>query len=290
MAGWIDRWRDATVAIGQTQQAEIRYANGRVVHKKLFIVVGTGVIFGLQNDPSEPPCLVTAKHVFRDSHNHWAPSRLQLRFSWFDETRVNQYFGIGITLKRGDTQYWIAHPNAQVDLACLPLSLSKRQTGRSTLPRVRFGDFGTTQEIYEGASLMLLGYADPVGPDLLAKALVRQGIVSWVSPTKPESTLFWIDGHIFPGNSGGPVFKVPAGIDRDGHFATRGDMSFVGIVTQTRIHQIPLTAGGREIGLTFERKKIPETILSQNYTGIGLAEPAVRVQELLSTVTKRKKR
>ncbi|MDR4487051.1 MAG: hypothetical protein R3B83_05945 [Nitrospirales bacterium] len=66
----IDRWRDATVAIGQTQQAEIRYANGRVVHKKLFIVVGTGVIFGLQNDPSEPPCLVTAKHVFRDNHNH----------------------------------------------------------------------------------------------------------------------------------------------------------------------------------------------------------------------------
>ena len=65
MAGWIDRWRDATVAIGQTQQAEIRYANGRVVHKKLFIVVGTGVIFGLQNDPSEPPCLVTAKHVFQ---------------------------------------------------------------------------------------------------------------------------------------------------------------------------------------------------------------------------------
>ncbi|MDR4487050.1 MAG: hypothetical protein R3B83_05940 [Nitrospirales bacterium] len=92
---------------------------------------------------------------------------------------------------------------------------------------------------------MLLGYADPVGPDLLAKAqVVRQGIVSWVSPTKPESTLFWIDGHIFPGNSGGPVFKVPAGIDRDGHFATRGDMSFVGTVTQTRIHQI-LTAGGR---------------------------------------------
>jgi hypothetical protein len=252
--------------------------------------VGTGVIFGLQNDPTQTPWLVTAKHVFRDMHNHWAPSRLQLRFSWFDEKRVNQYFGVGITLKRGGKQYWVAHPNAHVDLACLPLSLSKRQTGRTVLPRVRFGDFGTAQEIYEGAPLMLLGYADPVGPDLFAKALVRQGIVSWVSPTKPESTLFWIDGHIFPGNSGGPVFKLPAGIDRQGHFATRGDVTFLGIVTQTRIHQIPLIAGGREIGLTFERKKVPETILSQNYTGIGLAEPAFRVKELLSTVAKRKRR
>ena len=35
MAGWINQWRGATQAIGQTQQAEIRYANGRVVNKKL---------------------------------------------------------------------------------------------------------------------------------------------------------------------------------------------------------------------------------------------------------------
>jgi hypothetical protein len=289
MAGWIDRWRDATVAIGHTQQAEIRYANGRVVKKKLFVVVGTGVIFGLQDDSTHTPWLVTAKHVFRDLHNHWAPSRLRLRFSWFDEKPATQYFGVGITLRRGDKQYWISHPNAKVDLACLPLSLTKKQTGRKVLPKVRFGDFGTAEEIYEGAPLMLLGYPEAVGPDLSAKALVRQGIVSWVSPTKPESTLFYIDGHIFPGNSGGPVFKLPAGIDRQGHFATHGDVSFLGIVTQTRIHQLPLIAGGQEIGITFQPKKIPETLLSQNYTGIGLAEPVFRVKQLLSSAAKQKR-
>jgi hypothetical protein len=136
---------------------------------------------------------------------------------------------------------------------------------------------------------MLLGYPDAIGPDLSAKALVRQGIVSWVSPTKPESTVFWIDGHVFPGNSGGPVFKLPAGIDRQGHFATRGDVSFLGIVTQTRIHQLPLMAGGQEIGITFEgnkRKKTAETLLSQSYTDIGLVEPVFRVKQLLAFAAK----
>ena len=119
---------------------------------------------------------------------------------------------------------------------------------------------------------------------------MRQGLVSWVSPTKPKSTLFYIDGHVFPGSSGGPVFKLPAGIDRQGHFATLGEVSFLGIVTQTRIHQIPLIAGGKEIGITFQRKKVAETLLSQNYTGIGLAEPVFRVKQLLSSAAKRKRR
>ena len=286
MAGWIDRWRDATVAIGRTHQAEITSPNGRVVKKKLFIVVGTGVIFGLQHDPTHTPWLVTAKHVFHNSQDRWAPSRLQLRFSWFDEKRVDRYFGVGFNLKHKDTHNWLSHPNHRVDLACIPLSLTSKQTGRVELPKIQFGDFGTAEEIYEGAPLMLLGYPDAVGPDLSAKALVRQGIVSWVSPTQPESTVFWIDGHVFPGSSGGPVLKLPAGIDRHGHFATRGDVSFLGIVTQTRIHQLPLIAGGQEIGITFERKKVPETLLSQNYTDIGLVEPVFRVKQLLAFAAK----
>jgi len=218
MAGWIDRWRDATVAIGQTQEADIQYANGRVVTTKLFIVVGTGVIFGLQNDPAHTTWLLTAKHVFKETHHHWTLSHLQLRFSWFDEKRGNHYFRVGITLERGDKQYGIAHSNARVDLSCLPLALSKKQTGRTLFPRVRFGDFGIAEEIYEGAPVKKLGYSDPIGPDLLGKALVRQGIVSWVLPSKPESTLCWIDGHIFPGNSGGAVFKLPAGVERTGNW------------------------------------------------------------------------
>jgi len=286
MAGWIDRWRDATVAIGRIYQADIPSSKGRVAKKKLFIVVGTGVIFGLQHDPTHTPWLVTAKHVFQDSQDGWVPSRLYLRFSWFDEKRVDRYFGVGIDLKHKNTHYWLSHPNNRVDLACVPLSLTKKQTGRVELPKIRFGDFGTAEEIYEGAPLMLLGYPDAVGPDLSAKALVRQGIVSWVSPTKPESTVFWIDGHVFPGNSGGPVFKLPAGIDRHGHFATKGDVSFLGIVTQTRIHQLPLIAGGKEIGITFERKNVPETLLSQSYTDIGLVEPVLRVKQLLAFAAK----
>ena len=43
MAGWIDRWRAATVAIGSIQDADIRSRTGRVSTRKFFAVVGTGV-------------------------------------------------------------------------------------------------------------------------------------------------------------------------------------------------------------------------------------------------------
>ena len=84
-------------------------------------------------------------------------------------------------------------------------------------------------------------------------------------------------------------YGLPAGIDRQGYFASLGDVSFLGIVTQTRIHQIPLIAGGQEIEITLQRKKVPETLLSQNYTGIGLAEPVFRVKQLLSSAAKQKR-
>ena len=63
---------------------------------------------------------------------------------------------------------------------------------------------------------------------------------------------------------------------------------FLGIVTQARIHQLPLLAGGREIEIHLRKTKSKESLLSQSYIGLGLVEPATRVKELLMLVKKGK--
>lgn len=80
MAGWIDRWRSATVALGCVQEAEIRSRGGRVSRKSFFAVVGTGVLFSLYGTRRPMSWLVTAKHVFADPAEDWRPSTLGMVF------------------------------------------------------------------------------------------------------------------------------------------------------------------------------------------------------------------
>jgi len=80
MAGWIDRWRSATVALGCVQEAERRARSGRVSRKSFFAVVGTGVLFSIHGTRRPMSWLVTAKHVFADPVKGWRPSTLDMVF------------------------------------------------------------------------------------------------------------------------------------------------------------------------------------------------------------------
>ncbi|MER3424392.1 MAG: hypothetical protein C4293_15410, partial [Nitrospiraceae bacterium] len=91
---------------------------------------------------------------------------------------------------------------ADVDLACLPVVIPGRQARKQEVPGVMCGNFAAAREIYEGASIMTLGYPE-IGVSARPNAIVRQGIVSCVSPSRPEAHVFLIDSHVFPGNSGG---------------------------------------------------------------------------------------
>ena len=284
LASWIDYWRNATVAIGRIQEAEVKQSDGKILKKKIFVIVGTGVILGFPEDASKTPWLVTAKHVFFDPSKKWEPDNLQIRFSWFDERAVDEYLGIRIDLKKDGKKLWVAHPTNNVDLACVPLVVSKEEAGRDEAPGVPIENFATAVDIFEGAPVIVLGYPGAVGPSFWSRAIARQGIISWVSPNKPELNLLLIDSNVFPGNSGGPVFKLPTGTDRHGNFVVGGKVAFLGIISEGRTQELPLTAGGKEIQIQGE--KGPQTLLSANFIGIGVVEPAARVKELLSEAAK----
>lgn len=290
MRGWLNHWREATVALGRIYETHVTLPGGKVSKQKIFLSVGTGVIFGLNDSSKSTLWLLTARHVLSEPSEDWEPSSLIIRFSWMDEMPAEQYPGITLPLKTAGKRQWIPHPDKNVDLACIPLRFRKTPYGRKTWPRVSFQEIGTTKDLYEGEPIVVLGYPDTLAPDFGARPMVRQGIVSWVSSKTPESSLFCIDSHVFPGNSGGPVFRWSENQDRFRRTQGKADVCFLGLVTQARIHQLRLLAGGKEIEVFLQKKKPHETLFSQSYIGLGLVEPATRVKELLQLAQKQQAR
>jgi hypothetical protein len=280
---WLAPWRDATVAIGQVVRVKVIQANGPAVEKNVFKVVGTGFIGGDPDDPLKQPWLITAKHVFFDPEKKWEPSSVNIRFSWFDQKPVDEYLGITIQLKRGMDRIWFGHDSA--DIACIPLFINRGDAGKEALQVIPFVNFATASDVYEGAPVVVLGYPGAVGPAFWTRSVVRQGIIAWAAPVAPESNAILIDSNIFPGNSGGPVLRVPTGTDQYGNFNVGGPAKFLGLVSQGRMEFMPLLVEGKEVELQ-DPTGIKKPV-SPNWIGVGVIEPASKVREvLLSSVKK----
>ncbi len=280
---WLSGWREATVALGQ-----LREAKSKTGTQRWFSAVGTGVLLGLPDDPNRILWLVTAKHVFEDGD--WRPESLRLRFAWFADRSVYEHHGIQVQLRDKNERLWFAHPDGAVDLACIPLRITRTAAERENVNAPVFGDFATSDEIFAGAQVLILGYPGALEPTFWRDALVRAGVIAWVDPKEPVAQPLLVDSDLLPGNSGGPVFRVPGGMDRFGNLVVGGRASFLGIVSRGPLQAMPVTAGGKPI--TMQPPANPNTssspvpLLTDNLTGIAVIEPAARVRILLEAAAK----
>lgn len=181
---WVQPWRESTVAIGEVKDAEVSKPDGKTEKKKVFVPVGTGVLMltGPDNAPTGA-FLVTAKHVFSDPTKKWTPTSVRVRFSWLDSRPVDEYLGVELKLENGDSKLWIAHQDAAVDLACIPVRFSSKDLERPKGTAISYSSIATDEDFFEGAAVAVLGYPGAVGPTYWTKAILRYGIVSWVSPS-----------------------------------------------------------------------------------------------------------
>lgn len=276
---WIDSWREATVALGKIEKVKLRDASGKEEEKQLFVVVGTGVIFAPPGQTSGVPWLVTAKHVFSNPAESWEPDSLQLRFAWFEQKPIDEYLGVPLKLQEAGMPIWISDNDPTVDLAAIKLTIPKNQAGRETAPAISPKDFVASADIFEGGRVAVFGYPGAVGPKYWTRALLRSGAIAWVDPSNPAEKPLLIDASIYPGNSGGPVFREPSGMTRDGNFQIGGRLAFLGIVSRGPRQPTPLTAGGQNIEV--QGPKGSTTLVSESWMGIGVVEPASRVLRLL---------
>jgi hypothetical protein len=275
--GWLDPWREATVALGVVQTVKVRRA-GKVIDAQFFKVIGTGVLFPKPDEGA--PVLITAKHVFFNPAKNWNPSSLRLRFAWFEGRAVDEYLGIEVPLHRDGKPVWVAHPTA--DVAGMRLRINKADAGREYAPSIPPGNFADADDIYEGAGVLALGYPGAVGASYWTRALVRGGTVAWVDPKNAATEPLLVDAMLFPGNSGGPVIKVPIGMQRTGAFAVGNTPKFLGIVSRGRTEKMQVTVGGQPV--EFERPEGRAEMIAEQFIGAAVIEPAARVAEVMKLV------
>ncbi len=219
--GWLEHWRLSTFSFGRIQKQNQR---------DFFEVIGTGVLVAIN---PQTAYIVTAKHVFDDPTKNWHPSEVRLRFAW--EERQSVYEGLGIAVKllqpTGEP-IWHA-PNSGADIAAIPITIAQLQASGQQQPHaISTQDLATSDDLYEGASLLVLGYPGIVGNEYLVRAISRGGIIAWTNPESPYKKPFLIDANIYPGNSGGPVISLPTGADKYGNFGIGAKPKLLGIVSK----------------------------------------------------------
>lgn len=267
----LDHWRRATVSLGQV--ADI----GGV---KQFVTLGSGILVA---DQKGHGCLLTAKHMVLDPDTGAFPTQISMRLPKTEPS--NQVdLGVVVPLVVNGINVWRTTRDPS-DLAIIPLpDLSKYKN----IHAVGLQDFGVSDDIFQGASVIVLGYPGILGEAYQTAPVARGGIIAWTNPDDPLKKPFLVDANIFGGNSGGPVFRLRNGFDKHGNIILGGGVAFIGIVSQDagEYSDVVVTDNAtyaQKLNYPNPQTGVPNSMKAvvKNIGGIGVIEPVSRARELI---------
>jgi hypothetical protein len=260
--------RQATVSVGRVT------VDGGV---SKYATVGSAIII------SESPhigCLLTAKHMFYDPEHKWFPTKINIRLPPVTGSEpINE--GVTVQLVSQTGNLW-SSPSDGSDLAVIRLGSMEPYETRQ-VQALNPGSFGTSDDIYPGAPIMALGYPVLLGEDFLTTPYARGGIISWTDIANPTGKPFLVDANLYLGNSGGPVFKLPTGFDKNGRLMLGGKIALIGIVSKGVTETVGVVAGGTPVTATDTKtgQVNPEQAMVYGIGGTGIVEPITRAREII---------
>ncbi|MFC8233767.1 trypsin-like peptidase domain-containing protein [Streptomyces sp. NPDC057284] len=217
------------------------------------------------------PLLVTNKHVVANA------ARLSAHFitrkPGTDEPALGE--GAEVTLA---PKAWLGHPNPAVDIAVVPLASVLEQCGEQLFMRALPLSLLATEDtnLYVDAieEVTFIGYPDGRRDPKHLTPIVRRGITA--TPLDLDmggDPAFLVDGSVFGGSSGSPVFLLNEGSYRGGDnaLAIGTRIALVGIISATMVRhaQLPVEVANAEhvkiaqelnLGVAFNARAIKETI------------------------------
>ena len=222
---------DMTVElIGATVELEQPLGNGLKTVGAGFLVADPGP------DGAPRVVLVTANHVLNRMKSDEATVGWRIQGadgSW-------RYAPAKITIRDHGAPLWVHHGSR--DIAAIPVN-APPQFARAALPLSMFGgEEEADDDIGPGDEMMVLGFPEGYSSNAAGFPILRSGnVASYPNAPATAYPTFLLDFHVFPGNSGGPVYVQPAG-QLSGHVAgvltqevePNGENLGIGIVTKAR--------------------------------------------------------
>src|ERR1700690_1858413 len=148
-------------------------------------------------------CLLTAKHVFFNPEQGYTPTMLYVRIPQ-SEPRSEDDLGIPLPLVVNGQTLW--HGANDADLAVISgpdLSIYSDMHG------ISLSDFGDENDIYQGASVVVFGYPELLGPDYQTTPIARGGIVAWTNPNGRLDHVFLVAPTYLAGTAAVRFFTSP---------------------------------------------------------------------------------
>jgi len=180
-SSWLpNEWPKTTVLIERREIKE---------EKEEYVPMGTGFLIDYQTKHF----LVTCKHVVNSKEDDLFVC-FNLKNGQISRRSI-------LEIKKQHNIDWIFHRNE--DVAMIVFGIDPEHDELKKLPKELFENFN---DLEVGDDIFFLGY--PMGLRALKSAspIVRAGIIS----LKESNDTLLIDGNVFPGNSGSPVFLKPS--------------------------------------------------------------------------------
>lgn len=216
--------------------------------------------------------LLTAKHVVAEFRDGKFTGRLKddSLVAYFNRTDGTIGRRLITQLKKTFHVDWIFHKRLEVDLAVLPFGIETNGDDVLAIPDSLFLDSNSLSELTD---VFFVSYQPGIISKDRIRPIYRVGTVSLLLPDKT----FYVDGPIFPGNSGSPVFvrPQPTGFSESGPpvFPAPNSGKFIGIVGEYLAYQ--------EYAISQKTQK-PRVLFEEN-TGLSKVWSIDLIQEIISS-------
>ncbi|MHB1613211.1 MAG: trypsin-like peptidase domain-containing protein [Actinomycetes bacterium] len=210
----------ASSMIADTAAKQLLFTTVRVVNRGAGgESCGTGFIIDGSRDPSQSaPVLVTNKHVVKGA------IQLELQFIKKHASENRPLLGERVSVTLADPgSHWVGHVDPAVDVAA---------------------DLDAIEEV------IFVGYPDGHYDEAHLTPIVRRGITATpIALPFGGRPVFLLDGSVFGGSSGSPVFIYNNGMFRQGTNITMGQtrVLLVGIIAETMVRQNALPLQGAAV-------------------------------------------
>lgn len=238
---------------------------------------GTAFVYGVDTEGGTVLMLVTNKHVLAGA------MRLSARFiarGEGDSPALGE--AVVITGDLPDSS-WTGHPDAAVDVAVLPLASVLDQAERQNFPPVFFRTVGAEvaltrtveTELDAFEELVFIGYPRGIYDSVNLTPVARRGVTATPIALDYEGKpAFLVDGSVFPGSSGSPVFIANAGTysNREGGIVVGSRLLFLGVIAAVhvrpvlgRLIELPTATGVEtqetlDLGIVFKARAVDECV------------------------------
>jgi S1-C subfamily serine protease len=186
-------------------------------------------------------------------------------------------------LDPNDEPLWTAHPDPEVDIAVIPLSLDTIRKAEIQLSK--FVDEqalemteASSQGVSEGDSVFTLGFPMGLIGEQRNYVIVRQGAIARIRDALAgNSKEFLVDTTVFPGNSGGPVVTRPEFVHIEGTEAPHQAARLIGVVASSVQYE--------DVAISLQTGE-PRVVFSEN-TGLAAVVPVDYVNEAIDAAVEK---